>query len=823
MKLAVSALMCGAVISAIQVFGQVTNQGANQTPEAGGGTGNGAAPGGRRARGLTYAPGQFIPLKAGDERTVVLTGKTYLDGVAPSTSNNNLTGIHITAAQLPEDEKVTWSKVSGPGEAKIENGDKLNATATFDKTGDYVLKVDAKQADHTSEDTVLVHVTDASLGKPLISVPTTDYSLNSPVWDARIKAQICGWIPHCIAYIENPALHTSAGRNGQPNVLGPGGLDNFIEAAKKLHGEPAKAHVGYVFSNAWVHNIMESMCLAEMVDAKGDPDILKAQASMKETINKWIPIILAAQEPDGYIQTAHTLGLPGGRGGDGTPRMWQRWTEGSRGNHEGYTQGYFLESAIAHYYMTKGEDMRMYNAAKKCADCWYDHIGPEPGKQVWYDGHQEMEKALVRFGRLVNDVEGAGKGDKYIQLAKFLLDSRSTGRNPQEYDQSHVPVIKQYQAVGHAVRAAYTYAGMSAVMADTGDLDYQSATLSLWDNIVNKKLYITGGIGSGETSEGFGPDYSLRNNAYCESCSNCGELFFQYNMNLAFKDAKYVSLYEDTLYNAVLGDCDLSGDNFTYTNALVSQGAPSGAAPGQAVRYAWHSCPCCVGNIPRTLLSLPTWAYSVDTDSLYVNLFIGSTMTIPKFEGTSVQMVQQTNYPWDGKVAITVNPKEAKHFALRIAIPDRQVSKLYTETPEVSGISGLSVNGTAIASPTIDKGYAIIDRDWKAGDKVQFEVPLKPQVVTADKRIAADEGRVALRYGPLVYNIESVDGNNTTGGLAKNAPISADWKPSMLQGVMVLHGKFSDGQELTAIPNYVRSNRGGASMVWMTEAAQATP
>jgi DUF1680 family protein len=225
---------------------------------------------------------------------------------------------------------------------------------------------------------------------------------------------------------------------------------------------------------------------------------------MRATLEKWIPVILAAQEPDGYLQTAFTL--------RDTARWKERWAPATRGNHEGYVAGYFLESAINHYTLTDGKDKRLYDAAKKLADCWAANLGP--GKKEWYDGHQEMEQALVRFGRFVNDMEGNGRGDNYIGLAKFLLDSR---RNGSEYDQSHVPVQKQYEAVGHAVRAVYSYSGMADIAAETGDVDYQSAVMSLWDNIVNKKYYVTGGIGSGETSEGFGPDYSLGNHAYCEA------------------------------------------------------------------------------------------------------------------------------------------------------------------------------------------------------------------------------------------------------------------------------------------------------------------
>ncbi len=371
--------------------------------------------------------------------------------------------------------------------------------------------------------------------------------------------------------------------------------------------------------------------------------------------------------------------------------------------------GYFIESAINHYTLTNGTDKRLYDAAKKLADCWVANLGP--GKKDWYDGHQEMEQALVRFGRFVNDMEGPGShGDSYIQLAKFLLDCR---RNGSEYDQSHVPVQQQYEAVGHAVRAAYSYSAMADVAAETHDLDYQSAVMSLWDNMVNKKYYVTGGIGSGETSEGFGPNYSLRHDAYCESCSTCGLIFFQYKMNIAYHDAKYADLYEESMYNALLGSVDLEAKNFYYQNPLDSRGP----------RYPWHACPCCVGNIPRTLLMLPTWTYVKGDDGLYVNLFIGSTINVEKVAGTDVQMVQKTDYPWSGDVSITVNPAKSKKFSVRIRVPDRSVSELYAGAPACDGITSLSVNGKTI-KPNIEKGYAVIKRKWKAGDRIELKLPM---------------------------------------------------------------------------------------------------
>src|SRR4029079_8831499 len=418
----------------------------------------------------------------------------------------------------------------------------------------------------------------------------------------------------------------------------------------------------------------ESCCIALMVDPQGDAEIFKAQELMKTTLEDWIPKILAAQEPDGYLQTAYTRA--------DRNRWPERWSPRNRGDHEGYVAGYFIESAINHYTLTEGQDKRLYNAAKKLADCWVTNIGPD--KKAWYDGHQEMEQALVRFGRFVNDMEGKGShGDSYIALAKFVLDNRNDGS---EYDQSHVPVQQQYEAVGHAVRATYSYSGMADIAAETGDVDYQSAVMSLWDNMVNKKYYITGGIGSGETSEGFGPNYSLRNNAYCESCSSCGLIFFQYKMNLAYHDAKYADLYEETMYNALLGSLDMEAKNFTYTNALSS------AQP----RYQWHTCPCCVGNIPRTLLMVPTWTYVTGDDGLYVNMFVGSTIKVERVVGTDVEMVQKTDYPWSGKVSIVVNPKQSKDVTVYVRVPNRTTSELYKPVPQVSGVKKLLVNGKAM-------------------------------------------------------------------------------------------------------------------------------
>jgi uncharacterized protein len=604
------------------------------------------------------------------------------------------------------------------------------------------------------------------------------------LWNARAKALIVNWIPHCIEMINRTDL-----------TQGPGGIDNFVEAGKALRGEPHGNHKGFVFSNAWVHQSVEAMSIALMIDPKGDAEIIAAHRKFRAALEDWIPKILAAQHPDGYLQTAFTVPRIDGRGtiNKGPFARWEL-----RGDHEGYVAGYFIESAINHYLMTDKKDARLYNAAKKLADCWCDNLGPAP-KKAWYDGHQEMEQALVRFGRFVNDMEGKGKGQRYIDLAKFLLDCRYTAaksdREHMEYDQSHLPVTQQYEAVGHAVRAVYNYSGMADVAVETHDVDYQSAVKSLWNSIVNKKYYVTGGVGSGETSEGFGPEYSLRHGAYCESCSSCGEIFFQWKLNLAYHDAKYVDLYEETMYNALLGSTDLDAKIFYYQNPLDANGP----------RAPWHGCPCCVGNIPRTLLMVPTWAYAKTPDSVYVNMFVGSTITVEDVAGTDVQMVQKTDYPWNGKVSLTVNPKAAKTFAVRIRVPDRATSALYKSTPEVKGIASLTVNGKAV-KPAMEKGYAVISRAWKAGDKIDFVLPLQVQQVRGIDKIAATRDKVALRYGPLMYNVEKVD-QDITKRLNTTAPLKPEWKPNLLGGVMAISGSFADGSPMLAVPHYARTNR----------------
>jgi len=705
----------------------------------------------------------FAPrVVAGVDRDVIVGGDTYLNGTVQDDGK-----LFVTPSNY-------WSQFSGPGAATFSNANALVTRANFSAPGASVLQLNAFDGQYTSSKTLNVVVAPPPPSSHPLPVYLSAYQINSPLWSYRLKNTIVNWIPHLYAQLNNPNL-------------AQGNINSFIQVSNKLAGRAFSVPGVDPWADAYTLNTLEAMCDALMYDAQGDAAIVTAQNSFRTNLDNWIPIILSAQEPDGYLHTYTTL------------RGAARWS--NKDLHEGYVGGYFIEAGLAHYLMNDRTNTILYAAAKKLADCWCNNIGP--AKKTWWDGHENMEQALVHLGRFMNEFEGPTNGLKYIQLAKFLMDSRLNGGT---YDQSHLPVIQQYEAVGHAVRAAYLYSGMEDVALETGDIDYQSAALSLWDNIVNKKYYVTGGVGSGETSEGFGNNYSLPNSAYCESCSSCGELFFQHKMNLAWQDAKYADLMENTLYNAILGSLDDPASNFFYPNPLDSSGA----------RAAWHTVPCCVGNIARTLLMLPTWMYARSPDTIYVNLFAGSTVTISNISGVAVQMVQTTDYPWSGNVSVAVNPAVATNFTLKIRVPNRTWSSLYTPTPAVSNLTSIRLNGSPFL-PVISNGYATITRTWTNGDKIDLVLPMTIQRIKASDKIAADAGRVALQYGPLIYNVESVDQDVVNTVLGPGAPLSATWNGSMLGGLMVITGNYTNGAALTALPNYARLNRGGRSLVWIRD------
>jgi DUF1680 family protein len=595
-------------------------------------------------------------------------------------------------------------------------------------------------------------------------------------WKQQAKLQTEKWIPHCVRQMEK-------GGEGQE-------LLNLVATGEVLAGKPPSvAFRGCPWSDAYIYNTVEAICLALEVDPAGDAALAAAQTALRAKVEEWIPIILAAQGPDGYIHSFHTL------------KKRPRFT--AIGDHEFYVMGYFLEMGIAHYRMTGGKDRRLYDAALKCADLLSATFGPAP-KRTWKNGHPGLEHALCRLGEAANASEGAGKGEAYIALAKHFLSHQHT-IEPNVYNQSEKPAVEMSEALGHAVRATYFYAAMADVARLTGDDAFGAAADRIWANAIHKKHYLTGGVGASHSGEAFGGDFELPNNAYCESCAGCGLSFWAEQMHRLHTDAHYVDVQERALFNNVLGAVELSGTNFYYQNPLVSSQA----------RYPWHGCPCCVGNIPRTLIAVKDLMYSLGgkRDALYVNHFVDSEGTIEGVAGTALRIRQETQYPWEGSVRVTVYPAAPASFTLALRIPDRTESELYTAEPERKGTFSVTVNGQA-QPVTVRSGYACLQRTWQAGDRVELSLLMEVQRVRCDERVAANRGRVAVQRGPLVYNFESVDHPKPIkqAVLTPDVELKPVWKPALLGGVMVL-----EGGGFSAVPNYARLNRGGASQVWLLE------
>lgn len=613
-------------------------------------------------------------------------------------------------------------------------------------------------------------------------------------WKTQFKRLAERWIPHCIKQME-------AGGAGQE-------LLNLVHTAKALKGEPHGKFSGLPWSDAYIYNTIESICLALAVDAEGDADLAKAQEFLRAKLDQWIPIVLAAQCEDGYIHSFHIV------------NKHPRYSNIRR--HEFYVQGYFLEMGVAHYRITGGADRRLYDAARRCADHLCRTFGPPP-RRVWVHGHAGMGYALCRLARLVNEVESPGEGDKYFELAKFLLDTRHTvEKHRSPYHQSHRPVVEMTDAVGHAVRATYFYTAVADLAMLTGDEGYRSAVDRIWANAVHRKHYLTGGVGASHRGEAFSDDFDLRNDGYCESCAGCGMTFWADRMARMHHDAHYVDVQERTLYNNVLGAIELSGKNFFYQNPLASEKA----------RYSWHGCPCCVGNIPRALLGIKDLMYALDAkrNTLYVKHFVAGEGRIAEIAGTSLRIGQETDYPWSGGVKITLSPQKPAEFTLKIRIPDRTESHLYTATPDLGGKFVIELNGTARRLP-VQNGFVRLRRTWQKGDVVALALPMDVQRVHCDDRVGANRGCVALIRGPITYNIENVDHERDVRDLIlpTDAPLKAVWKPELLGGVTAIEGlaaaETDDGRKpakLFAVPNYVRLNRGGWSQVWITEDPEKT-
>ena len=594
-----------------------------------------------------------------------------------------------------------------------------------------------------------------------------------------------------------------------------GRIDNFAKAGGLMSG----GFRGIPFDDSDVYKVIQGA--AYTLATHPDP---KLDAYLDALIAK----IAAAQEPDGYLYTARTLKSDHLRAGK------DRWLN-ERGaqnpgedSHELYNLGHLYEAAAAHYQATGKTNL--LHVARRSADLVASVWGK--GKLEIPSGHQEIELGLVKLYRVTHD-------EKYLKLAKFLLDCRGNGNYTMPsghfggyYYSDHKPVTEQTEAVGHSVRSTYMYSAMADVAAIMGDAAYAKAADALWQSVVGRKIYLTGGIGADAGTEGFGPDYSLPNDSYNETCAAIGNALWNQRMFLLHGDAKYVDVLERIIYNGFLAGVAMTGDKFFYPNPLICDGKHK-FNHGSLERAPWFDCSCCPVNDVRFFPEIAGYIYATRGDELYVNLYMGGTAPA-QVAGTTLKVTQQTRYPWDGQVRLTVNPEKAADFALNLRIPgwarnDPLPSDLYRYDDGIKPKVTLSVNGQPLEY-SLAKGYATIRRKWQAGDVVSLDLEMPVRRVVAHPKVTADAGRVAIERGPLVYCFEGADHDGKVLQLAlpDNAAFEPQFRADLLGGVTVLRGqgkaarRRADGSieaaatDLNAVPYYAWCHRGPNQMqVWM--------
>ncbi|NLG84372.1 MAG: glycoside hydrolase family 127 protein, partial [Firmicutes bacterium] len=589
-------------------------------------------------------------------------------------------------------------------------------------------------------------------------------------------------------------------------------------------GEAGGQFGGYCFQDSDVFKWLEAV--GYLLAQEADPDLA-------EKADQVIELIARAQQPDGYLNTYFTVAEPG------------RHFTNLRDCHELYCAGHLFEAAVA-YYEATGKTKLLEVA------CHYaDHIdrtfGPDPGKKKGYDGHPEIELALVKLYRATGE-------ERYLRLSKYFIDER--GRQPHYFDleaeergdtrpywnifghsysQSHLPVREQKTAEGHAVRAMYLYSAVADVAALTGDESLAEACKVLWENVTNRRMYITGAVGSSAYGESFTIDYDLPNDrAYAETCATIGLVFWAHRMLHLEMDAKYADVMERALYNGVLSGISLDGERFFYVNPLAVW--PEACARRhdlqhvKVTRQKWFACACCPPNLARLIASLGKYIYSYSEEekTVYAHLFTGSTARFD-LTGEEITITQKSAYPWEGEVEFEVNPAKETEFTLAVRIPG------WCRGAE------LVVNGSPVSfAPFLRRGYVYLKREWHPGDRVLLRLPMPVERVYAHPRVRANAGRVALQRGPLVYCLEEIDNGPNLPGilLPVEAEVEARYLPDFLGGVVVLEteglrleeeawegGLYSPVKPKTrrvkirAIPYFVWNNRGpGEMLVWIREA-----
>ncbi|RIW18569.1 glycoside hydrolase family 127 protein [Algoriphagus lacus] len=571
-----------------------------------------------------------------------------------------------------------------------------------------------------------------------------------------------------------------------------GRIRNFEKAGRK-QGE---THEGIYYDDSDVYKALEAIAYS----LQNIPD-----EALEQKADEWIAKIASAQEPDGYINTFYSL--------TGLDKRWQDMEK-----HEDYCAGHLMEAGVA-YYQATGK-RQLLDVAIRMAD----HIDTQfrQANKPWVSGHEEIELALVKLYKVTGE-------ERYLQLADWFLDQRGRGYGkgaiwdkPEwgpKYAQDAVPVKDQKEITGHAVRAMYLYTGAADVAAAKNDLGYMNAMKTVWEDVVYRNMYVTGGIGSSGSNEGFSVDYDLPNeNAYSETCASVGMVFWNQRMNLLEGQSQYIDVLERSLYNAALDGLSLSGDRFFYGNPLASS--------GQHNRREWFGTACCPSNISRLVASVGDYIYAKNDSGIWVNLFIGN-QTEFELSGTKVPVEMKTNYPWDGEVLIELNPANPTRFEVNLRIPgwitgEPVPGELYSFLDEKPTNFYLEVNGEKVQAPQ-KNGYLVLDREWKKGDKISYTLPMEVRELQSRPEVLANQGRVAIQRGPLVYCVEGAD----NGGMATDFVLAStpgfevkDYQVLDEQVKAIsfnVNGLNNQGQKtLTAIPYYTWANRGPNEMqVWI--------
>ncbi|MBL7111930.1 MAG: glycoside hydrolase family 127 protein [Bacteroidales bacterium] len=615
---------------------------------------------------------------------------------------------------------------------------------------------------------------------PIKPVPFTAVQVTDNFWAPRIKKNHEVTIP--IAFRQSEET---------------GRIKNFHIAGGYEEGEFCS---NYPFDDSDVYKIIEGASYS--LQMFPDPEL-------ESYLDTLIFYIGEAQEEDGYLYTYRTI-----MGDNSHPWVGPTRWEILDHSHELYNLGHMYEAAVAHFQATGKRSF--LDIAIKSADLVYNDFGW--GKVEKYPGHQEIEIGLVKLFRATGD-------EKYLELAKFLLDVRGNG---EEYNQAHMKVVEQTEAVGHAVRAGYMYAGMADVAALTNDPAYINATREIWEDIVQKKMYITGGIGAAGGNEGFADPYELPNmSAYCETCASIANVFWNFRMFLHSGEVEFYDVLERTLYNGLLSGLGLTGDLFFYPNPLESY--------GQHQRQEWFGCACCPSNISRFIPSIPGYIYATRENDLFVNMYMANKATID-LNGTPVNIRQDTRYPYDGAIKLILDPEQELTFTLNLRVPGWARNEvipgdLYHFTKHYNGDVTITVNGEKKAVDVLD-GFILLDQTWRKGDIVEVHFSMPVRLIEANELVKADQGRLAVQRGPLVFCAEWPD--NPEGHVLNlvfdpEQEFTEEFHPDLLGGTVVLSGssvpskrkpedeiEVGEKQELKLIPYHLWANRGpGEMMVWL--------